>query len=878
MSTKTTFKRIALVAVAALGFGMLSVVPSQATSQLVSNITVGAIPAARAGSAVAVPVTFTLPSGTVAADTFVVAAKLLDAPLASAHLARSQSAVVATAVTGSTNADGAVLKWAATAAGGTTGVTATYSVSGSATGVASYAIQSTDSVGSVTMYVLLTPDVSGSYTVGISVAGSAVKTASSGANQYAYSTSDISTAFAVTTGGSASTMVLTPFNASASAEAYGGSLIKLTLTDSTGAASTLGSSESIRITTSSTTATTGPVQGYGSHSTAGVLTYSNFVNGVSWFKVYNTATEDITVTVSGNGTLSSLVTTSTAISFRAPSSTAIATTIGLSTGQTNLKAGTVTGTPTVYVGTTSSTPTNTVVYTASTSNTSQSVKVSQAAAPAATYYGYCVVHDTSGKVTGVPNASYGRAFSISSTSTTFATTCSASAVLLNGEVIVMRIYDASADEIVQITGATKTATTMTVTPSVAKVATKGSLTITGTLTDQFSGAIANATVTISVAGRNATTTSTTAVTDALGQVTYTLTDAGSIGTIDTVTFLSTVSGTSTVTWGTGTAGSVALEGPNDDDTYVGETSTGISAGATGAQATAATVTATVKDANGVILAGIPVTFTVSGTTAAIKSTHKVVYSATDGTAGTSVYAWAPGEYTVTATAGGQTATNKVYFKQSTLTAARTISAAVAGNLVTATVKDRYGNAIKGVYVYATRTGSGTFGNGLSTTSGTTDADGKLDIAVNGSAVVTVALGDSTAADKTYGQSSSAAGYVGTTAVTATTVGTAFTAETGVGASFAPAGINSATVTVEAGVSAAETAADAAAEATDAANAATDAANAAAEAADAATAAAQDAADAVAALSAQVASLISGLKSQLTALTNLVIKIQKKVKA
>jgi len=82
----------------------------------------------------------------------------------------------------------------------------------------------------------------------------------------------------------------------------------------------------------------------------------------------------------------------------------------------------------------------------------------------------------------------------------------------------------------------------------------------------------------------------------------------------------------------------------------------------------------------------------------------------------------------------------------------------------------------------------------------------------------------------------------------------------------------------AAVDAATAATDAAAEATDAANAATDAANAAAEAADAATAAAQDAADAVAALSAQVATLISGLKAQLTALTNLVIKIQKKVKA
>jgi len=79
--------------------------------------------------------------------------------------------------------------------------------------------------------------------------------------------------------------------------------------------------------------------------------------------------------------------------------------------------------------------------------------------------------------------------------------------------------------------------------------------------------------------------------------------------------------------------------------------------------------------------------------------------------------------------------------------------------------------------------------------------------------------------------------------------------------------------------------DAAAEAIDAANAATDAANAAAEAADAATAAAQDSADAVAALAVQVNEQIAELKAmnmalqkQITALTNLIIKIQKKVKA
>ena len=96
-------------------------------------------------------------------------------------------------------------------------------------------------------------------------------------------------------------------------------------------------------------------------------------------------------------------------------------------------------------------------------------------------------------------------------------------------------------------------------------------------------------------------------------------------------------------------------------------------------------------------------------------------------------------------------------------------------------------------------------------------------------------------------------------------------------------VNAALATVRATVTAtvddgSGAAVDAANEATDAANAATDAANAAAEAADAATAAAQDAQAAVAELATSVASLIAGIKAQITSLTNLMIKIQKKVKA
>jgi len=89
----------------------------------------------------------------------------------------------------------------------------------------------------------------------------------------------------------------------------------------------------------------------------------------------------------------------------------------------------------------------------------------------------------------------------------------------------------------------------------------------------------------------------------------------------------------------------------------------------------------------------------------------------------------------------------------------------------------------------------------------------------------------------------------------------------------------------AAVAEAAAATDASLEAIDAANAATDAANLAAEAADAATVAAEEARDAadaataaVEALATEVATLIAALKAQITTLANVVAKIAKKVKA
>jgi len=477
------------------------------------------------------------------------------------------------------------------------------------------------------------------------------------------------------------------------------------------------------------------------------------------------------------------------------------------------------------------------------------------------------------------------------------------ATLGNGNEWVATLYTtATASDGAGTEGATRTATTAAIYPSVGGVRSSSTLTAitaaaasTSTyftrITDQFGGGMAGESVTATLVGRNAAASSTL-VTDASGYASIAVVDAGTSGTTDTLTFTDgSATKALTITYGTTTVTTMTLTGGNTTAGVTSSTKTAkdIAAGKAGAAAGVQTITATLKDVNGALMNGIPVTWSISpSTTAAVLSTQVTKYSGSVGTATTSVYAWAAGTYTVTATAGGKTATAEITFGQNSPAEARTLSATVSGQVVAAKLVDRFGNPVLGATVYASKSsGTGYFGSGVSKTYGTTGADGIIEFAVaGGDATILLSTVSYTAAagTKPSDQTCARAGKVDCnddaaddTAFTAATVGTAATAETGIGASFAPAGVSSVTVSVT-GDSTAQTAADAAAEATDAANAATDAANAAAEAADAATAAAQDAADAVAALSAQVATLISGLKSQLTALTNLVIKIQKKVKA
>ena len=202
-------------------------------------------------------------------------------------------------------------------------------------------------------------------------------------------------------------------------------------------------------------------------------------------------------------------------------------------------------------------------------------------------------------------------------------------------------------------------------------------------------------------------------------------------------------------------------------------------------------------------------------------------------------------------------------KATTVAIAPSATSAEAGSKITytATFKDASGNAIA----------DGTYAPGAFFADEVTSSGGNK---IWGTDTVTVKAGVAT--KEIYlpfvsGKFTATWTLNGTAATsTAAAVGT-----NNIAAAIAETDVVADVMVVNAGIDAASAAAE---EATAAANDATDAALSAAEAAEAATAMAQEAVDAVAELSASVTKLISALRAQITTLTNLVVKIQKKVKA
>jgi hypothetical protein len=878
MSTKTLRKRIALVAVSAMGFGLLSVVPASATSDLIageaSALTIATSSTGRIGTASTAGITLTLVAASTEADE--------STTLRGRFTSKPAGSTATVAFTGA--------KTTYTAAGAAGNELFAAKAVVALGNLDADASETADSVGFI-------PDVAGSYTVQVWV-----DLNNNGAIDSDESALADTETFTVA--GSPTTVAITKINGTAALSGTYGSLVKLTLTNAAGAAG-LAAGESVTVDPSGTTANI-TINGDGTADTAvdgaaATLTAADFVGGIAWINVANdaAASETVTLTIAGVGTDIASLSGTTSILFKLTEAVTEATTISNTSGVYDAGADND-GPFNVPLGASTVSFKNTVTY----------GTAALATAAVGTYLDYTVV-DVTGYVTGsYAQAKYSLGYdgvvtlAAGATTTTNAGSFSVTTTSLTGAsqyTVTTSDADISGDSVTSAASAV-TNGSVTASPAALNAAPGGTVSLVVTVEDQY-GAAPSGSVTMSISGRNTTVAATqvTKTLDANGQATFSIKDAPAAGvtaTVDSVSFTAydaagntkAASGAASITWVAQSVGTVVLTGGN---TTAGVTATTVSnkdiSAGDGAETAVQAFSATVKDAAGNLLTGTTVTWTISGTGAAVDTTQATSYTSALGVATTEVYGWLAGTYTVTATAGGVSGTGTITFAQTAAGEERTISATAEGAVVSAKVVDRFGNPVPGVTVYATKSGVGYFGAGVTKTSTTTNASGIAEFVIaGGSATVTVSTISYDAVAGTYGsgQTSAPKGYLANAATatalaalafTAYTAGTTLEAAEGVGASYDAAGVSSAVVGVEIADNAAA-ANDAAAEATDAANAATDAANAAAEAADAATAAAQDAADAVAALSAQVATLISGLKSQLTALTNLVIKIQKKVKA
>jgi len=919
MSTKTTFKRIALVTVAALGFSLLSVAPGSATISGTSatgsvDITLGTASAVNAitGNEARITVPYTITALAAASDTVTIGMNLVTAPSTSSatnansstagwSTQASSSAIAAggestftksAGVAGGHGATGAAVRWAVTDT-----ITAEGTVNTAATNV------------TVSTRFFFTPDKAGTYLFSYFVDVDNSGTATSGDEIKYFS---LVVADAPATQAIAAKIIDADYATySTTVGTTAGAWLTICIKDAAGTASNLASGQAALLTIP-TGLTLVSVNSTTVSVTAAdyAMTRSEFIGGN-----IGTGCAYVNVRASSAGTYnftSKLVggTDSTiALKFVAPTGYTSAQV----TGFLNAVGTAVAQTPIGNIGSSLwPSANNATVPAASTSHT---LRFNAAAAEAVLPVRVSSTAAHTGLL-GAASRDMDLAVTASDTAST-ATSTSGSASLFSASVAIPTTLSingdfsyktftynswtaaATAGTAVTVTGAARSASsgaTLSLTTPASTILVAPGATVTATVRcrDNFLTGRALVVLTPVIAGRNALTAVSSIITDASGYATMSYTDASTSTTSlqDTITFtgcttsttLLTVNYTSTANLGVSTVAWSAGGGYNDllgtTVYYKGYTTTAISAGDDPSTGGYTTVTHKVTDVNGTPIQGVPVTFALTGiANAAIVRTstvdYKTVYTGSTGLAVTRVFAWAPGESIVTATAGGKTATSYITWTGAAASAARVLTGSFKDNVLSYKVVDRYGNGVEGVDISLSRTaGSGFFATGSTTATAVTAADGTVEIQFNGSATVkaTLPIG-------TYAQAWDDAGKIAATAVTAASTTAGVT--TGTGASLAPKGVNTVELVV-ASTSVAEanaqTAADAAAEATDAANAATDAANAAAEAADAATAAAQDAADAVAALSTQVAEMIDALKKQITALTNLVIKIQKKVKA
>jgi len=421
----------------------------------------------------------------------------------------------------------------------------------------------TEGSSTVTAYLVLTPDVAGTYSVLLSTT-----TGKSTVNpSYSFEAGvGVSTTASVSTGGAPTTITLTNISGTTNIAGTYGVLLKVTLNGQ------LTGDEAVNVTASAgyvagATATGGAFQSVPpTSSTTARLTKSNFINGVAFVNWEGSAAaQTATVTATGTGSLA-------AITANVNAATATAT-ADLTATKFAGRGGT--GVTTGWSLTTA-TATGTTVNIKSTATSSTLEFTHADVADATTAYGCLYVEDDGGAISGAGTVGNDLKFEKSWTKTgTSATTDTYSSVSLTHAALGTtasatggyKFDDCFGSTITEFTvvGATSSSASgsVTVTPSNARVASGGSIALTALVKDQFGLAMAGESVTTTVAGRNGARASEVQTTSSTGYVTSTITDAGTAASAatDTVTFTASTgskTGSSQLTWGTYTVGTVTM--------------------------------------------------------------------------------------------------------------------------------------------------------------------------------------------------------------------------------------------------------------------------------------------------------------------------------
>jgi len=298
MSTKTTFKRVALVAVASLGFGVLtSVAPASATAVVPTALSAGTSSPSRVGAASVTTITVTHPAAATAE--FTAAVKVTAAPATSKAATDTNTATLGATI----------------AVGGTT-VTGSnvYAVGGANMAITNATSPALATNTSTSFDISFVADVAGTYTLLVSTGASS------------YAAGNASTVVTITTVGAPTKITLANIGGVVTTQsgAANGQLISVTLSDANGNPTVLTDFEGITVTSADATLAVDNA----------ALAKNEDVDGEYLVHVYQAAaitTGTSILTFKGSGLLPATLTTSTTITKQATSAALTTDTVACTT-------------------------------------------------------------------------------------------------------------------------------------------------------------------------------------------------------------------------------------------------------------------------------------------------------------------------------------------------------------------------------------------------------------------------------------------------------------------------------------------------------------------------------------------------------------------